>query len=387
MNALSSDREDVPLILYVINSFDGGGAESGLLAMVRGGVFADCRLRIVALVRGSGGIDGQLAEAGHDPEILLDQVRMHVADLPRLYQRLRKRVHELRPNILIASLPQANLLARLSVMFCKEILFVSFEHNSHLSKHVYELAYRLTSPRVDWVFADAVSTLQTVLLRLYRERPAKTTVVPLVSFEAREHRNGQSRRSGAFHVVNAARFTEVKNQAAIIEAVAQLGRDMTLTLYGEGPTRESCEALAARLGISDRVRFPGFVSNWASEPADLFVLASSHEGLCIVVLEAMNAGIPVAAPIIGGLRDYAAPGLVRELHRVDALSIGNSIAAAMDDLAGNKAIAQRAQEMVNRRFGADAVRSIYRDVNRALIEGGRGRGGIHGSPIKGASIA
>ncbi len=42
-------------ILYVINSFDRGGAEAGLIQMVRGGVFADCELLIVALVRGAGG--------------------------------------------------------------------------------------------------------------------------------------------------------------------------------------------------------------------------------------------------------------------------------------------------------------------------------------------
>lgn len=371
MNELSSDRRNVPLILYVINSFDGGGAESGLLAMVRGGVFADCRLRIIALVRGSGGIEAQLAEAGHEPEILLDQVRMHVADLPRLYQRLRKRVHELRPNILIASLPQANLLARLSVMFCKEILFVSFEHNSHLAKRFYEIGYRLTSSRVDWVFADAESTLKTVLQRLYRRSPAERTIVPLVSFASQ----GQRAESidGTFHIVNAARFTPPKNQSALIEAVASLQRDVTLTLYGDGPTRGECIALARRLGIAERVHFPGFVSDWSRYPADLFVLPSRHEGLCIVVLEAMNAGIPIAAPLIGGLRDYADTDVVRVLDATDAHTIATAIVQSIENKTGDHAMAGRAARVVQHRFGAGAVRAIYGEINHALIGAAQAR--------------
>jgi glycosyltransferase involved in cell wall biosynthesis len=187
-------------------------------------------------------------------------------------------------------------------------------------------------------------------------------------------------------VVNAGRLTSVKNQAALIEAIAVLERSnwrVSLTLFGEGPEREAYESLARRLGVAASVRFAGFDSDWSRSAADLFVLASKHEGLCMVVLEAMHAGIPVAAPLIGGLRDYAAPGLVRELSVVDANTIAEAIGNAMADAAASQATARKAAEMIDKRFGVERVRETYRAVNEALIKQGlEGSDSDHGRLIR-----
>ncbi len=86
-----------------------------------------------------------------------------------------------------------------------------------------------------------------------------------------------------------------------------------MSLYGEGPELQGCRARAVEKGVADRIEFPGFAPHWMRRRADLFVLCSRHEGLCLVVLEAMQAGIPVAAPVIGGLHDYANEETVRVL--------------------------------------------------------------------------
>ena len=357
-------------ILYVINSFDRGGAEAGLVSLVSGGLFAHSRLVIVALARGSGGLETRLVEMGHSPEILVDRARMRARDLPTILLRLRRVIAKARPHIVIASLPQANLLARIGVLFDKSVTFVSFEHNSHLAKRVYEIGYRLTSWRVDWLFADADSTMRTAGERLYLRKPAKQTVVPLVSFGSPANRSYVPTPDGVFRVVNAGRLTSIKNQAALIEAIAMLkrsNRKVSLTLFGEGPEREAYESLARRLGVAAHVHFAGYVADWSRNAADLFVLASKHEGLCMVVLEAMHAGIPVAAPIIGGLRDYAAPGLVRELSMVNASTIAQAIGNAMKDVAASQATARKAAVMIDSRFGVQPVRETYRTVNEALI--------------------
>jgi glycosyltransferase involved in cell wall biosynthesis len=359
-----------PVIVYVINSFDQGGAEAGLVALVKGGLFANCRLRIVALARGNGGLETQLCEVGHKPKILIDRVRMRTRDMPGTLARLWRFIGKSRPHIVIASLPQANLLARLCVLFRKQVTFVSFEHNSHLAKRIYEVGYRLTSWRVDWLFADAASTMKIAGERLYRRTPEKQTIVPLVSFVSAANRSYAFTSNKPFHVVNAARFTSTKNQAALIEAVAilsQSNRDVALTLYGDGPEREACQALAARLGIASRVHFPGFVPDWPGKPADLFVLTSKHEGLCIVVLEAMHAGIPVAAPMIGGLRDYAAPEVMQSFASLDPHTIASTILSVMNDRASLQAMVKKAAEMIDRRFGAEAVQKVYDEINQALI--------------------
>jgi glycosyltransferase involved in cell wall biosynthesis len=364
------DSDQQPVIVYVINSFDSGGAEAGLVALVEGGLFVNCHLKIVALARGSGGLETRLRELGHEPEILVDRARMRVRDMPLILARLWRSIGRARPQVVIASLPQANLLARLCVLLEKEVTFVSFEHNTHLAKRIYELGCRLSSWRVDWTFADTESTMKTACARLYRRVSAKQTIVPLVSFASAAKRSYSPTPGRPFHIVNAARFTATKNQAALIEAVAILNRskrDVLLTLYGDGPERGACEALAAQLGVANHVHFPGFVAGWWMRPADLFVLASKHEGLCLVVLEAMHAGIPVAAPLIGGLRDYDVPGVVHELASVEPPTIARTIATAMDDTAISQAMVVKGAQMVDRRFGADVVRQTYGEINEALI--------------------
>jgi glycosyltransferase involved in cell wall biosynthesis len=77
---------------------------------------------------------------------------------------------------------------------------------------------------------------------------------------------------------------------------------------GTGPDRDTVQTRIRELGISDRFRLMGFVSD-ADLPAfynaaDLFVLPSqSGEGLPLVSLEAMSCGVPVIATDVGGIRE------------------------------------------------------------------------------------
>jgi glycosyltransferase involved in cell wall biosynthesis len=77
-----------------------------------------------------------------------------------------------------------------------------------------------------------------------------------------------------------------------------------LVIVGEGPERARLEALAARLGVSDRVRMAGAQPHAALGryygAADLLILASSREGWANVLLEAMACGTPVVASNIPG---------------------------------------------------------------------------------------
>lgn len=74
-------------------------------------------------------------------------------------------------------------------------------------------------------------------------------------------------------------------------------REARLIVLGEGPERNSLEALARSEGLAEAVRFPGF----RAEPypflkhADLFVLSSQWEGLGNVITEALLCGCPVVA--------------------------------------------------------------------------------------------
>ncbi|HEY1849363.1 MAG TPA: glycosyltransferase [Opitutaceae bacterium] len=108
-------------------------------------------------------------------------------------------------------------------------------------------------------------------------------------------------------LLSVAMFRPEKNQGALLRMAAGLpaGLDWRLWLAGEGPCKESCEALARSLGISDRVRFLGFSEDprplYAA--ADVAVHASREEALCNFLIEAQAHGLPAVAYRALGIRE------------------------------------------------------------------------------------
>ena len=67
---------------------------------------------------------------------------------------------------------------------------------------------------------------------------------------------------------------------------------LLMLLLGDGPLRGEMEALAASLGVADRVRFAGHSNDvpLALRAMDIFVLASKFEPYGVAILEAKAAG-------------------------------------------------------------------------------------------------
>lgn len=105
-------------------------------------------------------------------------------------------------------------------------------------------------------------------------------------------------------LVYAAEFSGRKSQQVLIRAAVLLPERVKLALPGKGALREDCMALAARLGVEERVLFPGQVQmpQWYGA-ADLAVSASRSEGLPFNIMEAMYYGLPVVASRVKGHTD------------------------------------------------------------------------------------
>ena len=114
----------------------------------------------------------------------------------------------------------------------------------------------------------------------------------------------------AFVLIYAAEFSKRKSQKVIIQAMEHLQEQVKLILAGEGALWEDCRELVQKLGLEDRVLFPGQVRDipaWYAM-ADAVVSASRSEGLPFNIMEAMYAGLPVIASNVKGHHDLITDG-------------------------------------------------------------------------------
>ena len=129
-------------------------------------------------------------------------------------------------------------------------------------------------------------------------------------------------------IVSAARLMKQKNQLMLIESFAQIKQDFpdyTLTIYGEGPFRDTLEARIAELNLTDCVFLPGKVQNVFDciADADLFVLSSDFEGMPNALIEAMCLGLPVISTKVSGATDlieHGHNGLLTEVGDTNQLT-------------------------------------------------------------------
>lgn len=100
-----------------------------------------------------------------------------------------------------------------------------------------------------------------------------------------------------------------KGHDDLLRALALLereGRRPRLTIVGDGRHHDSLRALAAELGVADRVDFAGRVNDRTRirelfAAADLFCMPSRTEGLPRALIEAMAAGLPAVGTSVGGI--------------------------------------------------------------------------------------
>ena len=95
-----------------------------------------------------------------------------------------------------------------------------------------------------------------------------------------------------------------KNQIFLVKALERLP-NMSLTLVGDGGERKAIEKCIKRLGLGDRVTITGFTKNVGEylKNADIYVSASTIEGLPFNILEAIESGLYIVASNIKGQRD------------------------------------------------------------------------------------
>jgi glycosyltransferase involved in cell wall biosynthesis len=228
-------------------------------------------------------------------------------------------------------------------------------------------------PLMDHLFCNA-SALKAELTLRYKIPASKITVI-LNGVDTEFYRPAPaSPRPNPQVILSVARLVPDKDHDTLIAAFSQVSAafpQAELWLLGNGPRLAAIEALAARTLPPGRVRF------WPGQPdirsflhqACLLVLSSRYEALPNVVLEAMAAGLPVAATRVGGLPELVVPGRTGWLVPPgDAPALAAAMSQALGDAEAREALGRTGREIAVADFSLEAMTRRYETVLSSLLK-------------------
>ena len=186
-----------------------------------------------------------------------------------------------------------------------------------------------------------------------------------------------------------------KGVDGLIRTLVRLPESHHLYVAGDGEELDAWTALAAELGVGQRVHFLGNVPHaelmgWI-RAADCFLLNSNYEGLSHTLLEVMWLGLPAAVSAAGGNVELVTDRVNGRSFRPHDL---DAIEDAIREITGRPEVAaryaQRSEAKVRADFGREtifaATEALFREVTGLVADTHAGHAG-HAVPAADAAAA
>lgn len=354
-------------VMIVIHGLETGGAEMMVLHLARELSRAGHPVRVVSLHGDETDVAGLMRRAG------VDVVALNKAGGPdpRTVLRLRAQMRDFSPAVVHTHLPVLEYVLPAARLYGRRVRIIHTVHNLAREETRHRVL-RAVNRRAFSHGVVPVALNEEVRSSICREYALPASAVPVVGngIDLDAFRGPQRRgaRGAGARLLCVARLAPAKNHALLLRTVARLresGRDVSLTLVGDGPLRGALEERARELGISQRVRFAGRRTDTPAfyRDCDLFVLLSDYEGMPMSIIEAMASGLPVVATRAGGVAELVDDGVNGALVEADAAAAAEAIAAICDDPALYARLSDGAVR-TSSHYSAEAMMEKYVDLYR-----------------------
>ncbi|WCC80134.1 glycosyltransferase family 4 protein [Cutibacterium equinum] len=263
----------------------------------------------------------------------LREMNVEVADLPidagtrAAAASLRATIKRVKPDIVHSHLARADFLATMASVGTG-VKLVSTEHHIPPDRFMFhptlpsaiamETAHHVRLRRFSHVIAVSASTRRD-MRKFWHTKTPITVILNGVDRPA----TPPSREPG-LKLLSLARLSKEKNIGATVRAFAHIVRDhpeATLTVAGTGEEEASLKTLTHRLGLDDKVSFPGFVNpDEAMADHDVIIQPSKSDNCSYTLLDAVAQGMGVSASPIGGNPEILPPRCIAEADDIDGLA-------------------------------------------------------------------
>lgn len=363
-------------VCHILPALPAHGAEQLLVDLFR--AFDRDRFDLsVLLIRGEGPLAREIRALGIPVVRLSARFRFDLSILGQI--RAYVVAHKI--DVVHTHLMTADLWGRLAVLGTK-VRIVSTSHNIHAdSGRVRGVLDRMLA-----YFTDAIVCVSPVV-RASRTRESRLPSDRMVSIDngidlQRVHapesravaRAALFLGEGTLALGIVGRLAPAKNHALLFEAVALVCREgagsrLAVLVAGDGELEAALATRARDLGIDGQVRFLGLRRDIPRilKALDLLVISSTREGLPIVLLEAMKAGLPVIATRAGGIPDVIDDGRTGILVDSDPATLARAIVRLLFDGALRERLGKAAEESVVQHFDVRKTAAAYARLYRSLV--------------------
>lgn len=205
--------------------------------------------------------------------------------------KLRKIIKEYKPDVVVSFMTENNLRCILATLCLNTSVFVSVRSDPN-----HECGYGIKGMLVRKIYelASGVICQTPDALKYFSRKTQRKGKVILNQMETKYY-DKLSTISEKNNIISVGRFVEAKNHRMLISAYSKISHLIkdNLIIYGDGKLRKEYELQIKELGLEERVKLPGNISNIIEcyDSAKVFVLSSDYEGLPNVLMEAMARGV------------------------------------------------------------------------------------------------
>jgi glycosyltransferase involved in cell wall biosynthesis len=307
-----------------------------------------------------------------DAEVIAAERPSHLLAFLRFLVATRRRIAEIRPDVVVTFQHWGNVLgaplaraAGVPVVIANQVSQIDV--NGPVPRAIDRLfgsigVYDrnvLNSADTARLFARYPARYRARLVTIPHGFERKRSTLDRAAARARFDLPGEAPLLGC-----AARLNPSKRLDTAIRLLRRLGAHH-LALAGQGPDHDRLVAVAAELGVGDRVHFvgelqPNRVGDFLAA-LDVFVFPTAAETFGLAGVEAAQAGLPVIAADLPVLREVLEVDGEPAALFVDPTDT-TAFAAAIDRLASEPGLAERlrrAGTALDRRWSLDAMIDAY----------------------------
>ncbi len=189
-------------------------------------------------------------------------------------------------------------------------------------------------------------------------------------------------------LMTAGRLTPMKGQRYLVDAMPDIVArfpEVRLVLLGTGHLHEDLRRQAAALDVERHVYLLGHREDarMLLDAADVFVLPSLHEGMPMVVLEAMDAGLPVVATDTIGTAEVVVDGVTGLLVRPrDSPALGAALTRLLVDPGLRNRLGDAGRQRYLQHFTSAHMARRTSEVYRLALTDSTVREGAHHGPAR-----